>query len=292
LTAPRKLSVILPCLDAAATLPPLLDALAAQRWDGEWEVVVADNGSTDASRQIVERYRDRLPGLRWIDASARRGQAHARNAGAAAATGDALLFLDCDDEPAPGWLAGMARALASHDFVACRYDQEKLNPRWLARSRATPQALGPDVYGYPPFLPHAGGSSLGVKRAVHEQVGGFDVAMTALEDTDYCWRIQLAGTPLAAAPDALVHIRMRSDLGGIFRQALFHGEWNVAIYRRYRDRGMPKLPLGAGLARWAKLVLTAPKLVLGRSARTGWIQQLGWRLGRLRGSLRYRVLAP
>jgi glycosyltransferase involved in cell wall biosynthesis len=286
------LSVVLPCRDAAATLKPLLEALAAQRWDGDWEVLFADNGSTDDSRAIVERFRDRLPGLRWIDASDRRGQAHARNVGATAAGGDALLFLDCDDEPAPGWLAGMAGALASHDFVACRYDQTKLNPGWLAASRATPQAHGPDPYSYPAFLPHAGGSSLGVKRTVHEQVGGFDESMAALEDTDYCWRIQLAGTPLAAAADALVHIRMRSDLGGIFRQALFHGEWNVAIYRRYRDRGMPRLPLTAGLARWAKLLLTTPKLLLGRSARTGWIQQLGWRLGRVRGSIRNRVLAP
>jgi GT2 family glycosyltransferase len=283
--------VILPCLDAAATLEPLLEALAEQRWEGDWEVLVADNGSTDASREVVERFRDRLPGLRFLDASGRRGQGHARNVGAAAARGDALLFIDCDDLPAPGWLAAMGRALREHDFVACRYDQARLNPEWLCASRETPQGAGLNPYVYPPYLPHAGGSSLGVKRAVHQAVGGFDESMPALEDTDYCWRIQLAGTPLVFVPDALVHIRMRTDLGGIFRQALFHSEWNVAIYRRYRDRGMPELPLSAGILRWAKLLLETPKVVT-RRGRAAWVRQLGWRLGRLRGSVRYRVLAP
>ena len=286
-----RLSVVLPCRNAAATLEPLLRALAGERWEGEWEVLVADNGSTDDSRAVVERFRDRLPGLRWIDASSRRGQAHARNIGAAAARGDALLVLDCDDEPAPGWLAAMGRALAQHDFVACRYDQRKLNPEWVSASRETPQGEGLNPYAYPPFLPHAGGSSLGVKRAVHEAVGGFDESLAALEDTDYCWRIQLAGTPLVFVPDALVHIRMRSDLGGLFRQALFHSEWNVAMYRRYRERGMPRLPLSAGLLRWAKLLLSTPKVVT-RAGRWAWVSQLGWRLGRLRGCFKYRVLAP
>src|SRR6185436_4446014 len=159
---PLRLSVVLPCRDAAATLEPLLMALAAQSWEGEWEVLVADNGSTDGSRQVVERFRERVPGLRVLDASDRPGQGHARNVGAAAARGDALLFLDCDDEPAPGWLAAMGSALARHGFVACRYDQSKLNPPWLAASRPTPQAAGLNPYVYPPFLPHAGGSSLGV----------------------------------------------------------------------------------------------------------------------------------
>jgi GT2 family glycosyltransferase len=231
-----------------------------------------------------------VPGLRWIDASDRRGQGHARNAGAAAARGESLLFIDADDEPAPGWLEAMARALEHHDFVACRYDQAKLNPEWLATSRATPQGEGLNPYTYPPYLPHAGGSSLGVKRAVHDAIGGFDESLPALEDTDYCWRIQLAGTPLTFVPDAVVHIRMRSDLLGMFRQARVHSEWNVWIYRRYRDRGMPKLPLHAGVTRWAKLILSMPRL-LTRRGRAEWIRQLGWRLGRVRGSIRYRVFA-
>src|SRR5437763_781538 len=135
---PLKLSVVIPCLNAAATLGVQLAALAAQGWEGDWEVVVADNGSTDGSQAVAESYRSRLRGLKLVDASDRRGQAHARNLGAAAATGDAYFFCDADDEVAPGWLAALAGEIAKHDFVACRYDNETLNPVWVRRTHLNP----------------------------------------------------------------------------------------------------------------------------------------------------------
>ncbi|HEV7785693.1 MAG TPA: glycosyltransferase family 2 protein, partial [Thermoanaerobaculia bacterium] len=62
-------------------------------------------------------------------------------------------------------------------------------------------------------------------------------------------------------------------------------------YKRYRPLGMPRLHWTAGAARWAKLLLSAPKLATA-TGRAQWISSLGWRLGRLRGCWRYRVLAP
>ena len=287
---PLSLSVVIPCFDAAETLGEQLEALAGQRWDGPWEVLVADNGSTDGSVAVAEGFRDRLPGLRVVDASGRRGPGHARNRGAAEAAGDALLFTDADDRVGEGWLAAMGRALAEHDFVAARYDATRLNPEPVARSRTNPQEHGLIPYDYPPFLPHAGGSSLGVRRRLHEAAGGFDEDLPALEDTDYCWRLQLGGTPLVAAPEAVVHIRYEAAARGLFGQSFRFGVYNVLLYARYRGRGMPRLPVTAGLARWAKLVLTAPRVLLP-SARAAWLGQLGWRLGRLWGCLRFRVAA-
>lgn len=282
-------SVIVPCLDCAATLGGQLAALAAQDYRGAWEVIVADNGSTDASRAVAEGFRGRLPALSWVDASAHRGPGHARNAGAAAARGELLLFCDADDEVAPGWLAAMAAALRRHGLVASRYDAARLNPPAIRDLHPTPQAEGLPRYDYPRFLPHSGGGGLGVRRALHERIGGFDESLAALEDTDYCWRLQLAGVEMGWAGDALVHVRYRPTLAGNFRQALAFGEHNVRIYARWRGRGMPRLGPGPGLARWAKLVLTAPLLFTGRRGR--WIWQAGWRLGRLKGCLKHRVAA-
>jgi GT2 family glycosyltransferase len=284
-----SVSVVIPCFDAEATLGGQLAALAAQEYPGEWEVIVADNGSTDGSRAVAESLRGRLPALRWIDASGRRGAAHARNAGAASARGELLLFCDADDEVAPGWLTAMAGALGRFGLVASRYSAERLNPPAIRALHRTPQAEELPRYDYPPFLSHAGGGGLGVRRALHEAVGGFDEALPALEDTDYCWRLQLAGVEMGFVPEALVEIRYKPGLGGNFRQALTYGEHNVAIYRRYRGRGMPRLGPLPGLARWAKLLVTAPRLLGAR--RGAWIWQLGWRLGRLRGCLRERVAA-
>jgi GT2 family glycosyltransferase len=284
-----SVSVVIPCFDAAATLGDQLAALALQDYGGEWEVIVADNGSTDGSRAVAESFRGRLPALHWIDASARRSPAHARNAGAAAARGELLLFCDADDVVAPGWVAAMAAALARYGLVASRYDAARLNPPAVRDLHATPQTEELPRYDYPPFLPHAGGGGLGVRRELHERVGGFDESMPALEDTDYCWRLQLAGVEMGFARDALVHVRYRPTLAGNFRQAFSYGEHNVRIYRRYRGRGMPRLGPLPGLIRWGKLLLTAPLLLTRRRGR--WIWQAGWRLGRLKGCLVERVAA-
>lgn len=288
---PAKLSVVIPCLNAAATLGEQLAALAAQVYDGPWEAIVADNGSTDGSQAVAESFRGRVPELRIVDAADRKGQAHAKNVAARAATGDAFLYCDADDVVAPRWLAALAAALSRNDFVACRYDNERLNPEWTRRTHTNPQSEGISRYDYPPFLPHAGGGGLAVTRRAHEAVGGFDETLPALEDTDYCWRLQLAGFPLQFAPEALVYIRHRHDLGSIYRQGVSYGLHNVLIYQRYRGRGMPRLGVMPGLLRWGKLLLTAPR-ALSREARGRWLWQLGWRVGRVKGCVRYRVLAP
>lgn len=99
-----KLSIIIPCFNAAATIGEQLQALVSQNWKDTWEVIVSDNGSTDGSIKVVEQFKGELPNLHIVDASRRRGTAHARNRGAAMASGDALVFVDADDEVAPGWL--------------------------------------------------------------------------------------------------------------------------------------------------------------------------------------------
>ena len=77
-----RLSVIIACHNAAATFGEQLDALAEQAWSEPWELIVADNGSTDETLELVERYRERFNDLHVVDASDRKGAAHARNVGA------------------------------------------------------------------------------------------------------------------------------------------------------------------------------------------------------------------
>ena len=288
----RTISVVIPCRDAADVLPVQLAALAAQKSRRTWEVVVADNGSSDGTRQVVTGFGAQLPNLRLVDASDRPGAAHARNVGAAEARGDLLLFVDADDEVAPGWLDAMAKALDRNTFVACRYDQEALNPEWSREIFFNPQGATLATYDYPPYLPHAGGGGLGVRRAVHEAVGGFDTSLPALEDTDYCWRIQRAGHPLVFVPDAVVRIRHRVDTAGMFRQGRRSGRYNVAIYQRYRSQGMPRLGVVPGILRWGKLAVRTPFMLTTRAGRARWVWQLGWRIGRLEGCVAYRTLAP
>ncbi len=284
-----KLSVIVPCFNGAATIGTQLDALSAQSWTQPWELIVADNGSTDQSRRIVESYKGRLPHLRIIDASARKGAPYALNAAGRVANGDALAFVDADDEVAPGWVAAIGDALQRYDFVASRFDVDKLNCGWVRETRGAPQRDEVQEY-YPPYLPFAGCSGLGVTRALHVAVGGFDETMPYVFDTDYCFKIQLKGTALKFVPDAIVHIRHRETLKGTFCQARNWAEYNVLLYKRYRPLGMPTLSWRANVKPWIRMMALLPNLG-SEAGRARFVRQLGWRIGRVQGSIKHRVLA-
>ncbi|MFD4183941.1 glycosyltransferase family 2 protein, partial [Rhodococcus sp. NPDC058514] len=100
--APTRVSVVIAALNVVDVIDVQLTALAEQEYDGDLEVVVGDNGSTDGLRAHLEGHplREQL-GLRWVDASGARGVSHARNVGVAAATGDFIAFCDADDRVDP-----------------------------------------------------------------------------------------------------------------------------------------------------------------------------------------------
>jgi len=80
---------------------------------------------------------------------------------------------------------------------------------------------------YPPYLPFSGSNSLGVKRAVHDAVGGFDKSLQRSMDTDYCVRIQLRGVPLVFLEEAVVRYRYRGGAGMTFQQGRLWAQHHV-----------------------------------------------------------------
>lgn len=286
-----KLSVVIACFNAETWIGDQLEALATQQWSEPWEIIVVNNRSTDGSMTVVERYRQRIPHLYVVQAAEKQGQPYALNVGARAARGAWLAFCDADDVVGAGWVAGMAEALAAHAFVSGPHDVTRLNHSALQRYRENAQSTGVQQYTNPPFLPHAGSGNMGVHRAVFDRLGGFDESMPALFDTDFCWRVQLSGIPLVAAPKAILHVRYRDDAHALYRQAKSYGQYNVFIYKRYRPKGMPYLHWKHGVKAWIDLARCAPRLI-AVERRAPWLWELGWRVGRLKGCLKYRVLAP
>jgi glycosyltransferase involved in cell wall biosynthesis len=286
-----KLSVIIPCLNAAATVAAQLEALTKQEWDQPWEVIVADNGSTDQSIRIVEQYRKKLPHLTVINAGDRRGQAHARNAGASGAKAEALAFLDADDEVAPGWVRAMGEALSKHDFVACRIDFNKLNPVWAREIfQDHPQSNNGLLKAwFPPHLEHAGGCTIGVKKSIHEAIGGFDEALLIHEDTDYCFRIQRLGIKLNLVPHAVVHVRCRTSLAPLMHQAFIWSEYTVLLYKRYRPLGTRELWRWKSFFRQCRNLFFSLPDLRSKRYRALWMWNFAWQLGRLSGSIKHRV---
>jgi cellulose synthase/poly-beta-1,6-N-acetylglucosamine synthase-like glycosyltransferase len=291
------LSVIIACRNGAATLPETLRGLAAQAWDRPWEIVLADNGSTDGSVACFEdfgRAHARLA-TRVVDASARRGKPFALNVAIAAARAPAVAFCDADDVPAPGWLAAMGRALERHPIVACRIDFERLNPGWIGRSRGTLQQAGLEPLAFLPERVHAGGGTMGLQRRLVAEIGGFDEGFAYLEDTELSLRAQLAGYPIAFVPEAVMQVRARDDLGPLFRQCYNWGRYEMKLVGRYRDRGVD---FAGGwrhyLGTWRRLLRRhllkglrpGPETMLNAA----WLRAGAGRLsGQLAGMLRYRV---
>ncbi|MEV7973342.1 glycosyltransferase [Cellulomonas sp. NPDC089187] len=233
------LSVVIAAYNAADTLGEQLAALARQQVAARWDVIVADNGSTDRTREVAATWTDRLPGLRVIDASARRGAGAARNLGVEVATGRDVVFCDADDVVADDWLAALHAALRSRAFVAGRFDDTLLNTARVRRSRALPQRDGLQTSAHLPGLRHAGAGNLGLRRELFQAVGGFDPDARYLEDTDLCWRVQLAGVPLIWTPQALVHVRLRGTLRSALGQGYHYGSGERWLARRYREQSGP-----------------------------------------------------
>jgi glycosyltransferase involved in cell wall biosynthesis len=284
-----KLSVIIPCFNAADFIAVQLESLARQHWSQPWEVIVSDNGSTDESLKIVDNYRDRLPNLRVTDSSDRRGSAHARNVGAQNALGDALAFCDADDEVGPGWIASMGKALSEFDFVAGRLEPNKLNEAWVVKTRKSNPKERLPVYSYSPYLPHAATGNMGIKRSLHEAVGGFDETWEVLEETDYCFKLQLLGHKLHFVPEAIVYYRYRNTLSGIYKQACSYAQGNVRLRKKYRSPDIRIVSWKSAAKSWFRLLCSLPKQ--RQKADFGrWTWELGNHIGRLKGSIKYRVI--
>lgn len=282
-----ELSVIIPVRNGERNLADQLAALGQQSLDTPWEVVVVDNGSTDATVSVARAHGAIVPCLRVVDASAEPGQAYALNAGASAAQGRSLLLLDADDIVGPGYLAAMAAALREHEFVAARLDCDRLNPSWLRASRPPTQITG---VGSPlGFLPSAAGCSLGIQKSAFDAVEGFDPCIMEGNDIDFCWRVQLNGLQLEFVPDAVVFYRYRDTLPGIFSQARGYGSAGPTLYKRYRERGMPKRSWRSVLRFYGGPVLRVLKS-RSKSDLSALVFLAGFRFGILEGCLRNRVL--
>ena len=205
------LSVVVPTRDRNDALGECLDRLApgAQTLTASsYEVIVTDDSETGAARPLLEA---RYPWARW-NAGPRRGPASNRNAGAAAACGEIVVFVDDDCLPETGWLAGYADARRDRPTVyegrtTCR--EGVTSPRQTAPENLTGGVLWSCNFAMP--------------RAEFARLGGFDerFPFAHLEDVDLLLRIRAAGLPIVFVPHASVdHPQRRLPFGS--RQARVH----------------------------------------------------------------------
>jgi glycosyltransferase involved in cell wall biosynthesis len=285
----KRVSVVIPVRNGAATLGAQLEALARQEVSEPWEVVVADNGSTDGTAEVAESFRARLPELTVVRVDHGFGINIARNAGVSAARGDRILICDADDVVQPGWIAAHLEGLREYDLTGGALDEETLNTPEVARFNAgPPQAELPTSGG---FLPYATGNNMAFHRKVWDAVQGFDEAwVRGATEIEFCWRAQLAGFSLGWVSAAVVAYRHGATLRSEVRRRYRSARAVPRLFAHFRKDGMPGTRTVRALRAWAWIGYRAPSALWGAgAARMKWLQVLAWRAGLVAGSIRYGV---
>jgi glycosyltransferase involved in cell wall biosynthesis len=223
---PIRLSVIIPTLNEAATLPALLEALRVQTRLPD-EVIVADARSTDGTADVA-----RALGARVV-AGGRPGGG--RYAGAATATGDVLFFLDADVLPGPEFVASL---LDQFDRRQCDVGAGLLQPSsGRPFDRLIAWIFNAAMQALESRMPRGAGCCIVVRRTLHEAIGGFDESLALAEDHDYVARAATRGRFGVLGDARLVVSPRRLEMEGYLRTALKYAwcEWCVLTRRPIRE---------------------------------------------------------
>ena len=172
------LSIIIPTLNEAKFLPNLLASLQKQTFK-DFEVIVADNHSTDTTRLIAQK-----AGAKIIDGGL---PAVGRNNGAKIAQGERLLFLDADVVLPPDFLKEAEKEINNSDFSAASCFIKPLSEKKI--DKFLHNIVNLYFRATEGILPHAPGFCIFVKKEIHELIGGFDEKIKLAEDHDYVFRI-------------------------------------------------------------------------------------------------------
>jgi hypothetical protein len=140
------------------------------------------------------------------------------------------------------------------------------------------------------FLRYAPGGNMGVWTKVAREIGWDERFKFGSSDHGFAWNAQLAGYRLAFAPEALMQQRFRPTLRAMARQQFFYGASGPQLQRAFRPLGLPKPDNRAALRQWKRLLRTAPDLWRSREDRGRWVRLACYRVGRVVGSARARVI--
>ncbi len=266
-----------------------MDGLARQNWQDNWEFILADNGSTDRSIEIVQSYSDRIPNMRILNVYSGEGvrnpPSESYNKAFRAAKSDIFITCESDDEAAEGWLENMVAAMQSAHFVGSAIDDYKLNSSDLIRPGEGMQSR---TAGFPNFigplrLPFAVGATIGISRKLWETVGDLDVEIGHLWDIDFSWRAQLAGFDLVFVPDALMYYRQRTTFKGRYKQSKMYGQSAARITAKYGVRSIVRY-VGFNVYNLTKgLFFLAISFLPGTRSPRYRIRRVGNAIGQLQG---------
>ncbi len=278
-TGGPTVAVVIPTHNRRASIERTVRTLSAQAPGPEFsEIIVVADGCSDRTREIA--------GVRWpvpvrLIEQTRQGPAAARNRGAAAATADVLIFLDDDIDVWPGFIAAHLRAHADERArVVIGYLPPELEQRrdfFAIMLRGWWEAMFDGMrhpghrFSYSDLL----SGNFSIRRALFEDVGGFNESLRCHEDYELGFRLIAAGARFAFVEAAAGWHHERTDLTRALQRKRDEGAADVALARRHPSL-TPELPLcrraegltrRGGLLRHLAVVHPGPGDVLERGFR-------------------------
>ena len=210
-----RFSIVMPCFNAATTLPETLASLRAQTFS-DWELLCVDDGSSDATLDLIQAEARRDTRVRVLR-NPGKGPSAARNLALPEARGDILAFCDADDLWEPEKLACLVAAFAEPS-VAAVFAQVAFFDGTRSSSVSTVPAADLTVPMLLAENPVCTMSNLAVRREVFSQTGGFDTRLVHNEDLEWLIRLVATGHRVVGLDRCLVRYRtsvsgLSSDLG-------------------------------------------------------------------------------
>lgn len=260
---PRSISFIIPVRNDAARLERCLSSIASNVVTSTAvQVIVVDNGSTDASAEVGARAGAQVlvrPGL---------SVAQLRNEAADHATGAVLAFVDADHEIGEGWVAVALQGLAETEAAGIGALCHAPSPgTWVQRTydrlRRHDASLAEVEW--------LGAGNLAIRRDVFTIVNGFDTRLETCEDVDLCNRLRARGFRLINEPRMYnVHHGDPASLRQLFLGELWRGRDNLRVTLRgpLTFRSVPSIAVP--LSHWASAVIGFVAAV--------WTGSLSWLL--------------
>lgn len=226
MTPVPDVTVVVPTYQRRKTVSVTLNALRAQRLEGDVELLIVDNGCTDGTSEDLAAVAAEDPRVRVLRIDLNRGPGQARNAGWQAARAPIVAFTDDDTEPDPDWLARLVEPFASGADVV----MGRTLPAPGALEQAGPFSHWVRVQQPMPWFPTC---NIAYRRDLLERTGGFDTSFTERfgssfgDDTDLGWRALEAGADVRfASGSVVVHEVTPSD-------------WRAHLRAARRRQGVP-----------------------------------------------------
>jgi glycosyltransferase involved in cell wall biosynthesis len=245
-----KVSIIVCSYNGARTLQPCLKSLLEIDYP-DYEIILVDDGSTDHTQELIKDF----PDVRNI-LQPNMGLSYARNAGAAAATGEVFAYTDSDCMADPDWLYYLVGTLLSGDYAGV--GGPNVSPpaeNWVQACVSAAPGGPSHVLLTDVIAEHIPGCNMAFHRWAFEKIGGFDVEYRkAGDDVDFCWRLQQEGQVIAFSPAAIVWHYRRFTLKAFRKQQEGYGEAESMLRFKHLIFFGP-----TGTAKWKGTVYGTPR---------------------------------